>query len=582
MENKLKYKPRKNLKKDSYENLLDGVKIWTEYFRKNPHRFCMEWLGINLYWFQQVLLYMMNICTLFCFIASRGLGKSFLTAIFCCCRAILYPGSRIIVASGNRGQSALVITDKIETLRKQYPALDKEIEKVQKNNDNIRCIFKNGSIIEAIVSGDGARGLRGNVLVCDEFRLIKLDVINSVLKQFLTNPRKPPFLDKPEYEDYPLESNMEIYLSSAYLKVHWSYEKFILALNRMLDDKKAFACSIPYLASLDHKLVLKDKIEEDKEDMGEFVFNMEYGAMWIGKSGNSFFNSSDMMNARVLKNAYYPLTDDEYKNPDERKKRLKQMPKKKDEIRIISADIAVSKANKANQNDNSIFTLWRLLPSGNNLTREIVYMESWNGMKIEKQATRLKRLYTEFKADKIIIDGSGVGFSLVEEMEKSAYDESIDEHYEPFGVYDSNVANNNNFEPLKNGINCIYLMRATQSINNDCAVYLKNAFSSKKIRLLIEENEKRGDFKNDLKYHQDSEYHADMIAPFMQISNFIFETINLDFFTRENGDIVLKEKGRNRKDRYSSVAYGNYLAELIEKEIRRRNRKQTSKFMWFS
>ena len=73
-----------------------------------------------------------------------------------------------------------------------------------------------------------------------------------------------------------------------------------------------------------------------------------------------------------------------------------------------------------------------------------------------------------------------------------------------------------------------------------------------------------------------------MIAPFMQISNFIFETINLDFFTRENGDIVLKEKGRNRKDRYSSVAYGNYLAELIEKEIRRRNRKQTSKFMWFS
>ena len=350
----------------------------------------------------------------------------------------------------------------------------------------------------------------------------------------------------------------------------------------MLDDKKAFACSIPYLASLDHKLVLKDKIEEDKEDMGEFVFNMEYGAMWIGKSGNSFFNSSDMMNARVLKNAYYPLTDDEYKNPDERKKRLKQMPKKKDEIRIISADIAVSKANKANQNDNSIFTLWRLLPSGNNLTREIVYMESWNGMKIEKQATRLKRLYTEFKADKIIIDGSGVGFSLVEEMEKSAYDESIDEHYEPFGVYDSNVANNNNFEPLKNGINCIYLMRATQSINNDCAVYLKNAFSSKKIRLLIEKKKKRGDFKNDLKYHQDSEYHADMIAPFMQISNFIFETINLDFFTRENGDIVLKEKGRNRKDRYSSVAYGNYLAELIEKEIRRRNRKQTSKFMWFS
>lgn len=75
MENRLKCKQRKNLKKDSYENLLDGVKIWTEYFRKNPHRFCMDWLGINLYWFQQVLLYMMNICTNFCFTASRGLRQ---------------------------------------------------------------------------------------------------------------------------------------------------------------------------------------------------------------------------------------------------------------------------------------------------------------------------------------------------------------------------------------------------------------------------------------------------------------------------------------------------------------------------
>lgn len=54
------------------------------------------------------------------------------------------------------------------------------------------------------------KSLRGNVLVADEFRLIKLDIINSVLKQFLTNPRKPPFLEKPEYKDYPLESNMEI------------------------------------------------------------------------------------------------------------------------------------------------------------------------------------------------------------------------------------------------------------------------------------------------------------------------------------------------------------------------------------
>lgn len=581
MENKLKCKQRKKLKKDSYENLLDGVKIWTEYFRKNPHRFCMDFLGINLYWFQQVLLYMMNICTNFCFIASRGLGKSFLTAIFCCCRAILYPGSKIIVASGNKDQAGLIITEKIEDLRMNYPALAKEIKKIQNNKDNVKCIFKNGSVITAIASNDGARGMRGNVLVADEFRLIKLDIINSVLKQFLTNPRKPPFLEKEEYKDYPLEVNLEIYLSSAWMKVHWSYEKFMTILNRMFEGGKAFACAIPYLASLDHKLVLRDKLEEDKEDMGEFVFNMEYGAIWHGQSGDCFFNTSDMLNARVLKNCYYPLTDDDYRNPEEKKKKLKQMPKKKDEIRIISVDVATAKANKSNKNDNSIFTLWRLLPSGNNIIREVVYMESHNGMKFEKQATRIKRLYTEFKADKIIIDGGGLGIAVIQEMEKSSYDENIDEHYEPFGIYDMSTQSKD-FQPLKNGINCIYVIKGNQKINNDCAVYLKNAFSSKKIRLLIEENEKRGDFSKDLKYHQDAEYHANKIAPFIQTSNFIFESINLDYETMGNGDIVLKEKGRNRKDRYSSITYGNYLAELIERDIRKKNRNKKKRHIFLA
>lgn len=74
----IKSKPRKNLKKDSFQNLLDGTKIWAEYWRKNPHRFAVEYLQLNLYWFQMVLIYMMNISNYFTFIASRGLGSNLL------------------------------------------------------------------------------------------------------------------------------------------------------------------------------------------------------------------------------------------------------------------------------------------------------------------------------------------------------------------------------------------------------------------------------------------------------------------------------------------------------------------------
>ena len=71
----MKTKERKNLKKDSFQNLLDGTKIWAEYWRKNPHRFAIEYLGINLYPFQMILIFMMNISNLFVFIACRGLRK---------------------------------------------------------------------------------------------------------------------------------------------------------------------------------------------------------------------------------------------------------------------------------------------------------------------------------------------------------------------------------------------------------------------------------------------------------------------------------------------------------------------------
>lgn len=74
MIHQVKSKPRRNLKKDSFQNLLDGTKIWVEYWRKNSHRFAVEYLQLNLYWFQMVLLYMMNISNYFTFIASRGLG----------------------------------------------------------------------------------------------------------------------------------------------------------------------------------------------------------------------------------------------------------------------------------------------------------------------------------------------------------------------------------------------------------------------------------------------------------------------------------------------------------------------------
>ena len=508
------------------------------------------------------------------------LGKSFLTAVFCCVRAILYPGSKIIIASGNKKQASSIITEKIADLRRSHPMLDREIEDIKTNHDDVRCDFKNGSSIIVVAANDGARSKRGNIIVADEFRMIKEEIINTVLKQFLTNPRKPPFLNKPEYNDYPLERNKEIYLSSAWMKSHWSYNKFETITKRMCEGKSAFTCDIPYICSLDHKLLLKEKIEEDRQEIGEFSFLMEYAGVWFGESEKSFFKSDEINRCRVLANAYYPLTDDEYRNPEIKKKRLKQMKKKDGEIRLIGCDIAVCGSSSKISNDNSVFTLMRMLPNGDGFIREVVHMESYSGMDVDDQATRIKRLFTEFEADKIIIDAQGVGYSVLNALGKSSYDKTIDEHYEPFIPYDSSTSIDIEF--VKEGKPVVYVFKGYEQTNNNIVVFLKNAFMSKKIRLLIDENEKKNDFNNDKEFHSNGTYQANKLIPFIQTSQFVFETINLEYEVRPTGNIAIKEKGKNRKDRFSSLAYTNYLAQLIEDEDYRRRRKNTSTFLFFN
>lgn len=571
-----KTKPRKIKHKESYDNIMEGVKVWTSFFRSNPARLVIDYLELEIFPFQMILLNMMNKCNKFVFIACRGLGKSYLTALFCVVRCILYPGTKIILASGNKKQAGLIITEKITEMRKKSIALDREIEDIKTNHDDIRCIFKNGSFIRATTSGDGARGARGNVLVVDEYRLVKKNDIDTVLKQFLTSPRRPGFLKKEKYKDYPLEMNKELFLSSAWYKSHWSWDKFYDTTEDMCNGKSAFTCDIPYICSLDHGILMQEKIDEDRRDIGEVAFLMEYCGIWYGENEKSYFKSNEINQCRVLKRAFYPMKDEEFLDEKTRKEKEKQMQKRKGEIRIIGADIAIEGGDT---NDNSIYTLMRLLPDSHGFTREVVWMEAHNGKDPEYQSLRLKQLFTEFNADKMIVDTNGNGTSVLTELQKAQYDEKRDVHYDAFCAYNKNPDIDTALS--KGGKPVVFAMKAYEKINNDIAVNLKNAFMTKKIRLLMDESERKEDFvANDPMFVKDSIYQANLMIPFLQTTYMVHEIINLEYEIRNGGNIAIKESGRNRKDRYSSIGYTNYLAQLIENEeyVNKNKRKKTKFF----
>jgi phage terminase large subunit-like protein len=94
------------------------------------------------------------------YIASRGQGKSYLTAIFATVRCILYPETQICVAAKNRSQSINVL-EKITTLLMPNSAnLRNEIENYNTKGQDAYISFKNGSRIKVVTANDGARSNR--------------------------------------------------------------------------------------------------------------------------------------------------------------------------------------------------------------------------------------------------------------------------------------------------------------------------------------------------------------------------------------------------------------------------------------
>ena len=95
--------------------VIEGMAIWGSYYRENIDIFVEEYLQLDfLKWFQTALLVMMDRSRTFLWIAARGMGKSFLIAIFVVIRCILYPGTKVVITSGTRGQSINVL-EKIQT-----------------------------------------------------------------------------------------------------------------------------------------------------------------------------------------------------------------------------------------------------------------------------------------------------------------------------------------------------------------------------------------------------------------------------------------------------------------------------------
>jgi len=196
-------------------------------------------------------------------------GKTFLTAIFCCVRAILYPGSKIVIASGTRGQAIQVLQKIMLELKPRSPELALEIDEKasQMNGTNAQLVFRNSSFIRVVTSGESARGNRANILIIDEARLVPKDTIDTILKYFLAQERSPAYSALTEKErdaERKKELNKTLLLSSAYFQDHWLFDKCVDVCKYMLAGGHSFIAGLPYQTSMAEGLLSEEQVREQK------------------------------------------------------------------------------------------------------------------------------------------------------------------------------------------------------------------------------------------------------------------------------------------------------------------------------
>ena len=93
-------------------NVLHMI-AWCTFWRRNMNRFVQDYLKLSLYLYQQLAIYLMGISNFICIIASRNDAKSFIIALYACCRCILYPGTKFRIGSATKKQAKLIVSDKI-------------------------------------------------------------------------------------------------------------------------------------------------------------------------------------------------------------------------------------------------------------------------------------------------------------------------------------------------------------------------------------------------------------------------------------------------------------------------------------
>lgn len=576
------------------DELCEQSEYILSYFRQFPYAFCEQYLGIKLYDYQKIIIYEMMHKYNVMWIACRNLAKTFMSALFICTRCILYPKTKVIITAPERQQAVETIT-KIKELMVNSPMLREEISVISDSVNTPKCLFWNGSTVHIATMSEGSRHYRANLVLVDEFVKADADILVNVIQPVLGDPRRPLYLNDPKYNtpefEYLKEKDTSIYCSSAGRKGSWSYEMFKDYFKKMIaGEEDYFVCDLPYQTAVSVGLRRLSYYAQAKTDvnMSEDQFKAEYEGIWIADNENGFYKYESLNNCRELKKAVYSRDLNKY--IESKNKKFLKSQKPEGAIRICGGDIAT--VSGLRRNDASAFGVLQLIPKEKVVKmfiedreqtikvkyydRELIFIETLEGVLVKDQVNRLKQLYTEYNCDYMVIDSMTSGVPFVQALGEPSINPETGEDYPAFMC-----CNKDEYAEMcnyPNALKVLYCITATAQSNHDMNMSLQTNIQQNKIKLLINENTAK-DYLRLLKgYDADPDDASNdniprdiktkLIAPYIQTKFLIEEMVALEKKIKDNGMISLKETTGNRKDRYSCLLYLNYVADVMESKLK--------------
>ena len=550
-------------------HLRELISFYREYpdllvdFMKGPDS------SFNFYFYQRIFLRVVMRHRYVYATFPRAYSKSFLSMMVLMLRCILYPNSHLFVTTGGKEQAASITIAKIDEICKLIPALNNEINwnrgVSKKSKNDVKYIFKNGSVIDILAARESSRGQRRTGGLMEECVLIDQTALNEIIIPTTNVDRRLPDGSRVPGE---VVNKSQIYITTAGYKNSFAYDKLCeLLVESIIEPDKTMILGGTYETPVTEGLLNEDFVEELKMSgtFNEASFEREYCSVWSGDAENAYFSAQIFDKHRELNQPEYEWSGRSSKSA----------------YYVLGIDVGRIGCTTE-------VMVFKVTPQvQGSAIKSLVNIYTYEAEHFETQAIYIKRLFYRYKARCCAIDANGLGVGLVDYMVKSQIDPETGETLPPFGVeggtYEEAGQEYKKFRTDDMERDAMYLIKANAPVNTEAHTYAQTQLSSGKIKLLIDEREaKMKLMETKMGQNMSIDQRNEKLKPFVLTSVLRDQMMNL-VEENEGVNTILKQSTKTiKKDKFSAFEYGLLYIKKEEAKRKKRGSRNFANMMFYS